>query len=258
VTHYHAMISGRRQGASRDKAAAEHAAAQAAEDLVAEWQNRGATIESSELRHGGTLIAWDDGFIRGSAAIEVTGCTIDHSVEAAPGELMKGARCEVWAVAATEDGIWHLPGMHALLSGPLPARLSVEEAVVQLVKGIGAEGDMAVWHGTSDRDEGDCIVATNAAVIDCPDVLHHWPDAVPVAWELFDEVKQPPPHAPTEAPVEIRMVDVLLHALRHLEHYRETDSDGRGVMPPMMARHLALLHPELFRRYERGELRAAS
>lgn len=164
-------------------------------------------------------------------------------------ELM-GVRAEVWPVAATAEGLWLLSGVEGLQSGPVPVRMSVAEAVRGLLRSIGiGEDDLAIMHGTSCRDEYGYAVQTHIAVVNCPDVLAHWPVAEPISLEVLGQVGPPPAHGPAEVP-DNRYIDVLAHALRHLAFLREHDATAAAAMPALMVPHLAELSPVLYVMYD--------
>jgi hypothetical protein len=165
------------------------------------------------------------------------------------GELM-GVRAEVWPVAASEEGLWLLSGVEGLLSGPVPVRMSVHDAVRSLLRSIGIEDEhLAILHGTSCRDDYGDAIQTHVAVIGCPDVLAHWPAAEPISLEVLGQVGPPPPHGAAEVP-DNRYIDVLAHALRHLAFLQAHDATAAAAMPPLMARHLAALSPVLYVMYD--------
>lgn len=254
MSHYHVTENGQRGPQLASAAEAEAVLRDQVSDLIGEKRHQGAVTEVlGPLRGGGVVVSWGDEYLHGASVFQSAACVLEHGA----GEPLMGVVAEVFAFAASEHGIWHLPGLDPLQSAPIPVSLGIGPATAGLLETFGVTGNLALMHGTSDRDEDGCAILTHAAVVDCPDPLHHWRDAVPVAWSLFDEVHAPPPHAPTEPPAEIRYIDVLLHALRHLAYHQMTDSDGRAAMPPLMAAHLSLLRPELFRRYERYQPQVA-
>lgn len=263
MIHYHWLENGRKGPVVTSAADAERELRDRASELVLEKQHQGAGVEMAPLPGGGVVVIWDDRYVRGRSIIETATCMIDHGVEAAAGEELMRGRAEAWLFGADDYGLWVLPGGYPLQSGPIPARLGVRETTGLLLRNAGVTGHLVTLHGTSDRDEDGCIIATHAAVVDCPagsdggpGILHHWPDAVPLGWDLFEEVDRPAPHHPVEAPERILYVDVAVHAARHLAWLIMTDSDERAAMPPLVRQHLELLRPELFKRYERGEVAA--
>jgi hypothetical protein len=77
-------------------------------------------------------------------------------------------------------------------------------------------------------------------------VLETWPDAAPVTSALPEAVGKAPPHGAASVPVP-RVVDVLLHGLRHLKFLAGPDGDAEtaAALDGNWLRHLAPLRPAL-------------
>src|SRR6266581_1832820 len=91
------------------------------------------------------------------------------------------------------------------------------------------------------------IVLTYMAVVRASGyVLETWPDAAPVTSALPAAVGKAPPHGAAEVPVP-RVVDVLLHGLRHLKFLAGPDGDAEtaAALDGNWLRHLAQLRPAL-------------
>jgi hypothetical protein len=155
---------------------------------------------------------------------------------------------EAWPVAADEAGIWLLSGSDALRWGPVMADGDVHYEAETLLRGFGINlADVAVIHSTSWRPDGPAIVLTYMAVVKVTGyVLETWPDAAPVTSALPAAVGKAPPHGAAEVPVP-RVVDVLLHGLRHLKFLAGPDGDAEtaAALDGNWLRHLAPLRPAL-------------
>lgn len=159
----------------------------------------------------------------------------------------KRVRLEVWPLAADRHtGIWLLSGAEPLLSGNVPADAE-NHAEVQLMLAK-LDVDPVMIHTTSCRDAPPAQITSYVAIAKlAPDelVLDRWRGAKPVdVHELLDAVGKPWPHEPADPPLP-RDLDVLLHALRHLEFLRRHDSGAARVLVEPWADHLAPLEPAL-------------
>lgn len=170
---------------------------------------------------------------------------------------------EVWPLAADEAGIWLLSGGDAWRYGPVGAdsdvhyeaewllfREGIDPASVSFIK-IPGRPVAKVIHWTSCRPDGPTIVHTIMAVVEADGyVLETWPNAAPVTSALPAAVGKAPPHGAAEAPVP-RVVDVLLHGLRHLKFLAgpEGDAETAAALDGNMLRHLAPLRPALARMF---------
>jgi hypothetical protein len=159
-----------------------------------------------------------------------------------------GITVEVWPLAADEAGIWLLSGGDALRWGPVPADGDVHYEAETLLRGFGIEiPDVPVIHSTSWRPAGPAIVLTYMAIVRVPGyVLETWEDAAPVTSALPAAVGKAPPHGAADVPVP-RVVDVLLHGLRHLKFLAGPDGDAEtaAALDGNWLRHLAPLRPAL-------------
>lgn len=159
-----------------------------------------------------------------------------------------GIIVEVWPVAADDAGIWLLSGNDALRWGPVEADGDVHYEAETLLRGFGIDlADVAVLHSTSWRPDGPAVVLTYMAVITISGyALETWPDAAPVTAALPAAVGKAPPHGAADVPVP-RVVDVLLHGLRHLKFLAGPDGDAEtaAALDGNFLRHIAPLRPAL-------------
>ncbi len=157
-----------------------------------------------------------------------------------------GITVEVWPLAADEAGIWLISGGDALRWGPVMADGDVHYEVETLLRGFGLDLDQVpVIHSTSWRPDGPAIVLTYSAVVRAPGyVLETWPQAAPVTAALPAAVGKAPPHAAAEVPVP-RLVDVLLHCLRHLRFLMSADAETAAALDTNWRGHLRPLEPAL-------------
>jgi hypothetical protein len=159
-----------------------------------------------------------------------------------------GIIVEVWPVAADEAGIWLLSGSDALRWGPVMADGDVHYEAEALLRGFGLDlADVDVIHSTSWRPDGPAVVLTYMAVVTIGGyALDSWPDAAPVTAALPAAVGKAPPHRAADVPVP-RVVDVLLHGLRHLKFLAGPDGDAEtaAALDVNWRRHLAPLKPAL-------------
>jgi hypothetical protein len=159
-----------------------------------------------------------------------------------------GITVEVWPAAADEAGIWLVSGGDALRWGPVMADGDVHYEVETLLRGFGIALDQVpVIHSTSWRPDGPAVVLTYMAVVRVSGyVLETWPQAAPVTAALPAAVGKAPPHGAAEVPVP-RVVDVLLHGIRHLKFLAGPDGDAEtaAALDANWLRHLAPLRPAL-------------
>ena len=153
---------------------------------------------------------------------------------------------EVWPLAADAAGIWLISGGDALRWGPVASDGDAHYEVVMLLRAYGVDlTDVAVIHSTSWRPDGPTIVLTYVAVVNADGyVLETWADAAPVTSALPAAVGKAPPHAAADVPVP-RVVDVLLHGLRHLRFLLDHDAETAGALDGNWRRHLRPLEPAL-------------
>ncbi len=167
---------------------------------------------------------------------------------------------EVWPLAADEAGIWLLSDGDALRFGPVEAASDVHYEVELLLFQHDIDPDDAVFirlpletpraevvHSTSWRPDGPTIVLTYMAVVKPGGyVRERWPAAVPVTAALPEAVGKAPPHGAAAVPVP-RLVDVLLHGIRHLKFLATEDGDAEtaAALDENWLRHLAPLKPAL-------------
>jgi hypothetical protein len=161
-----------------------------------------------------------------------------------------GITAEVWPLAADAAGIWLISGGDALRWGPVMADGDVHYEVETLLRGFGIGiPDVPVIHSTSWRPDGPAVVLTYMAVVKADGyVLETWPDAAPVTSALPAAVGKAPPHAAAEVPVP-RVVDVLLHGIRHLRWLLDHDAETSAALDGNWRRHLAPLEPALATMY---------
>ena len=104
-----------------------------------------------------------------------------------------------------------------------------------------------VIHSTSWRPDGPTIVLTYMAVVKSAGyVRERWPAATSVTAALTEAVGKAPPHGAAQVPVP-RVVDVLLHGVRHLKFLTgpEGDAETAAALDANWRRHLAPLKPAL-------------
>ena len=173
------------------------------------------------------------------------------------GELMT-VSVEVWPLAADESGIWLLSNADAWRFGPVEAASDVHYEAELLLFQHGIDpGDVVfltrasegprveVIHSTSWRPDGPTIVLTYMAVVKVAGyALETWPYAAPVTPSLLAAVGKAPPHGAAEVPVP-RVVDVLLHGLRHLRFLLDYDAETATALDKNWRRHLGPLEPAL-------------
>lgn len=155
-------------------------------------------------------------------------------------------KVEVWPVAADESGLWLVSGDEPWASSPVLSDGDVHYEVEFLLRGHGIHAeDVTALHSTSWRPDGPSIVLTYMAAV-APGGLarDRWPNAAPITVTLADAVGKPPTHAADEAPIP-RMIDVLLHGLRHLAYLADHDTPAAEAMGELWRRHLDPLRPAL-------------
>ena len=168
---------------------------------------------------------------------------------------------EVWPLAADEAGIWLLSGGDALAvsarsgatatcttrsSGCCSTTASTRAARISS-RSLPKCRAAAVIHSTIWRPDGPAVVLTYMAVVGLAGTCwrrgrtpRRSPSALPAA------VGKAPPHGAAEVPVP-RVVDVLLHGLRHLKFLAGPDGDAEtaAALDANLPRHLAPLRPAL-------------
>ncbi len=162
---------------------------------------------------------------------------------------------EVWPVAADETGIWLLSGIGPWRSNlPVPADSSPHGEADLLLATHDAR-QVPVLHSTSWRAERHRIVLTYLAVLATEGtgagaVRAEWPNSYPLDPQaLLGEVGPPSSWTGSSSP-DPRMLDVVLHALRHLAFLIMTDGEVAEKLPPVWAQHLALASPALAGMYD--------
>ncbi|MGH4022044.1 MAG: hypothetical protein ACRDT0_22980 [Pseudonocardiaceae bacterium] len=161
-----------------------------------------------------------------------------------------GVRVEVWAVGADSAGLWLLSGEDAWRSDMVAADSEPHAAVEDILARVGALETALVLHSTSWRTDGDSMVLTYMAVIDCPGLVRDdWSAAKPVSSGLVEVVGRPLSTATVEAPIP-RYVDVLMHGLRHLRFLLNTDSTVHAALNQTWREHLAAFTPVLAGMYD--------
>jgi hypothetical protein len=171
-----------------------------------------------------------------------------------------GVNVEVWPLAADDAGIWLISGGEPWSVGPLDADSDVHYEVEWMLFRHDIGPDDAVFialppdapradviHSTSWRPDLGAIMLTYVAVVRTAGyVLETWPDAAPVTSALPAAVGKAPPHGAADVPVP-RVIDVLLHGLRHLRFLMGPDGDAEtaAALDENWIRHLAPLRPAL-------------
>jgi hypothetical protein len=161
---------------------------------------------------------------------------------------------EVFAVAATVDGLWLLD--EDAWRCPLPVMVGSDpyEEVKLELHGHGALDDLLWLHETSGHVDGPRYVLTHLAAIHCPDseVLERWPRAIPITRAALVIAGDPPDHGPIDLP-DVRHFDVLLHGLRlAVWELRTNDHTAAVLGPTHWPVHLEPLEPALARMYRRN------
>lgn len=154
-------------------------------------------------------------------------------------------RVEVWALAADASGIYLICGNgDAWRSRPVSADADPHWAVEKILRKHGALGSARVIHSTSWRAEGESVMLTYVAAVECPAIREHWPAAHLVGLLLPEVVGRPLPHD-ADAPPVPRHIDVLLHALRHLAFLRLYDATASTALSGHWHEHLKRFEPAL-------------
>ncbi|MGW5687295.1 hypothetical protein [Nonomuraea sp. NPDC003754] len=164
-------------------------------------------------------------------------------------------RVEVWPVSADPTGIWLISGSDAWRSSAILQESDPHTAVTDLLEANKAASGVKLLHSTSWRADGQAVILTYVAVIDCLDyVRDQWSEAKPISPALTDVVGKPIEVEATEAPIP-RYIDVLLHGMRHLQFLLQTDSSARDALCDTWRQHLAAFRPALAGMYDqrRGE-----
>lgn len=155
-------------------------------------------------------------------------------------------RAEVWALAADASGIYLICGSgDAWRSRPITADTDPHWAVQRILRKHGALGSAKVIHSTSWRAEGESVMLTYVAAVECPSILEHWPAAQLVSLLLAEGAAgRPIPHAADKPPTP-RYLDVMLHALRHLAFLRLYDPAASDALSAHWHEHLRRFEPAL-------------
>ena len=161
-----------------------------------------------------------------------------------------GVRVEVWPISADAAGFWLLSGNQQWMApGRVPADDEPESDVAWLLSTH--EARASYIHSTSWRTGGPNIVLTYIAVIDLAGepVRSKWRDALPIEpGLLMDQVGAPKASPPLHSP-NVRHLDVLLHAIRHLAYLADHDGEADVQLDDMWHRHLVDVRPELARMF---------
>jgi hypothetical protein len=153
-------------------------------------------------------------------------------------------RVEVWPVVADEIGLWLISGGDAWRSDNVFADGDLHYEVEYLL----AEHDITrtnALHSTSWRPQGTTVILTYVAALEVRGFARdRWPDAEPVTVALAEAVGKPPTHAANEAPIP-RVIDVLMHGLRHLDYLLNHDTETAEALGELWRRHLEPFGPAL-------------
>jgi hypothetical protein len=156
-------------------------------------------------------------------------------------------KTEVWPVTADDDTLWLLGSDAWRASLPVAADGDVH-AEVELTlaeHGIRQPDGLTLLHSPSWRPQGTSVMLTYVAVVPVVGmVLDRWPGAQPIQRELLTAVGRPRPHGATDVPLP-RWIDVLVHAIRHLEFLRRTNAEAAQALTGPWVRHLRGLRPAL-------------
>jgi hypothetical protein len=240
MIHYHVLSNGEPGAPFASLEDAWTALLQDADELERQKRADGREVLTEPYGHIGRQLAWvaENGTRSGWLVFEVTGCADDHT----PAPMT--AVAEIWGLSANERGIWLISGGEAWRSGPIAADTDPHWAVSAILREHGALDAAKIIHSTSWRAEGESVVLTYVAALDCPDVETHWPGAQLVSLMLPDVVGKPITHA-ADAPPTPRHIDVLLHALRHLRFLLEHDATAARAFSPAWRSHLNDFAPAL-------------
>jgi hypothetical protein len=162
------------------------------------------------------------------------------------GTHLMTVRAEVWAMAADERGIWLVSGggQDAWRSPEILADADPHWAVQAILRKHGTLGSAKIVHSTSWRAEGESVILTYAAVVECSDIAAHWPAAQPVSPMLPEVCGKPATHAADEPPLPTYLA-VLLHALRHLSFLLRHSATEAAAFSPEWKTHLEAFEPAL-------------
>jgi hypothetical protein len=161
---------------------------------------------------------------------------------------------EIWPLAADHTGVWLISGGNAWqpeLAVTADTDIQDEAMLAVTIHGV-ARDDVKLLHSSSWRDTGRAMVATFVAIVDAKGqhVRARWPQAKPITAEMMAAVAAGRwQHDPDMPPVP-RVIDVLLHGLRHLEFLRRTDSNVRKAFDANWRHALSGLEPALAGLYE--------
>ncbi len=172
--------------------------------------------------------------------------------ESAPANGLMHVVAHVWPLAADDAGIWLLSGGGPWQSLPVPADSEPHEAAELELMTHQALAETVVLHSSGWLIEGNAVVTTYFAIVDCPGepAKAHWPQAEPVSPGLARLMGPPPTHGATEAPAP-PFWHVLQHAVRHVAYLRDRDATVAAKLTPAWRRHLAEWQPEIARMYDR-------
>jgi hypothetical protein len=153
-------------------------------------------------------------------------------------------RVEVWPVAVDAAGIWLLSGEGPWTSPPLSVDCSPHAAVCDTLAQACIDSPPALIHSTSWRHEEQAVLLSYAVAFPPAESVSARHPAgrllAPALARAVGSARRDPKEPPT-----VRAVDVLLHALRHLQMLIETDVEARRALSGSWQRHLAAFAPAL-------------
>lgn len=161
---------------------------------------------------------------------------------------------ELFPFAADEEGIWMVAGVWPWTTLPIHGTSDpVTECRWELADHV--EFDALIGpHQSSSRPDGPVFVTTHFAILDVAGpVPRTWPQAKPVSLRMSRAVGKPPTHPANAAPVEIRMIDALMHSLRHVAFQLSEwgDAEIASKLDRNWRRHMIDWKPELYKMYDR-------
>jgi len=169
---------------------------------------------------------------------------------------LKHETVSVFPVGADELGIyalnpeapwpWPSPPIHASQDDAYPEHTAAQLELIQHCIDLGA---VPILHSTSWRAEPLEIVVHYLAVVDVDGMVREsWPHAKPISPRLAEVAGQPKTHAAAAPPEEVRYIDILRHAIRHLRFLTDPDSDGYDAtiarsLPSSWHPHMPAIRP---------------
>lgn len=161
----------------------------------------------------------------------------------------------IFPVAADTEGFWLLSSLGPWRSTePVPGDSTPMNEVKLMLDKVRAGGTVypVLVHQTSDLAAVGEQFCNFVAVYDVADlVVDEWPRAAALDIQrILTAHGTPEPHPSTEAPAQVRAMDVALHAIRHLAFLNQYDAQARKDLPWIVKRKLSDVAPALFGLFE--------